>query len=417
MKSVCRTVLVLLLTFLFAKIGTAQRYFLAAVAHTSRSYVVTSSKTTDAVGQPLVIVLPDERGIANAFGSEAQWSLLAKSAIIVFPVQMKDGWNCTDKSNDVLFLTKLISDVHNHFNIDRQTIFLMASVEALCLGNRLKNQPGFSHVNISPLPKDFSQQQLLNAVDSSMRNWQGARSSFQYKPGRSYVDSILTQGFNSLDSLRKHSWHKRRTLSFHRGGLYFLANAQTAADYKTFVNVPASHSYNGFQYTSWGNDSMAYFLDFSFLTISQQQAVPLSGGSVLVTVGGGILTSFVAGWKYAFYRHKARPYVAFGAGPMSLIIFGGRFDAGNSSAFASASGSPPSASSLKSTSRTNMVSIIESGLDLRLSKWLYTSCNLRYTHSGTFENAGGINAVRAFSVSVSVGVIMGANKENFPVKK
>jgi hypothetical protein len=62
--------------------------------------------------------------------------------------------------------------------------------------------------------------------------------------------------------------------------------------------------------------------------------------------------------------------------------------------------------------RINTLAIIESGMDLRLGKRAYVSFNVRYTHSGSFEKAGGINAVRAIGVNTSIGLILGANKEN-----
>jgi outer membrane protein W len=390
----------------------AQRSFQIDVSNKSRSYLVASSNAIDLFNQPLVIVLHEKDHLNTAFGSEKEWRSVSKPVLIAFPMVSGRDWDCNDKSTDSLFVSMLIVHLQNQFRANRHSILLVGSENSICLVQKIKSEIGSEHIKTTQLSPGFRQPAIVYAIDEWVNALDLSIEKNPLRPRKSRVDSILTAGFSSVDSIKLHSWHKRRTLSVSTGGFYFLPNAIAPTDYTTYINVANSNSYLSFQYSSWGSDSLAFFLDVGLLGIPQKQDINLAGGTASVTVGGGLLSTFVGGFKYAFYRHKARPYVAFGAGPMSMIIFGGKFEAGNMAAFGPSDGGvPPSSSNLKMASRLNMIAIIESGMDLRLSKRFYTSFNIRYSHSGSFENAGGINSVRAIGANVAIGFILGANKE------
>ncbi len=390
----------------------AQRSFQIDVGNKSRSYLITSSNSIDLFNQPLVIVLHEKDELSTTFGSEKQWRTVSKPVLIAFPMVLGRHWDCDQDSPDSLFVSKLIVELQDQFRVNRHSILLVGSENSFCLMQKIKNRFGSEHIKTTQLSSGFRQPAIIDSIEEWANALDLSIEKNPLKPRKSRVDSILTAGFTSVDSMKLHSWHKRKTLSISTGGFYFLPNAIAPTDYKTYINVANSNSYLSFQYSNWGSDSLAFFLDIGLLNIPQKQDINLAGGTASVTVGGGLLSTFVAGFKYAFYRHRARPYVAFGAGPMSLIIFGGKFEADNMAAFGPGDGgAPPSSSNLKMASRLNMVAIVESGLDLRLSKRLYTSFNIRYSHSGSFENAGGINSVRAIGANVAIGFILGANKE------
>ncbi len=398
----------IVLFFIFATTAKAQRSFITEIGKTTRSYYLTFSKLSSTQNQPLVIILQGVKGLTS---SEIKLNDVVTPSLIVFPRSIDNKWHCDKSNTDIAFITKLINELYKEFQIDRTKIVIIGTNSALCLVNEVKTTTELKQISSIELKSEFSQAELVSTINGWF-NSASFLSNKAVKPKMTHVDSILTGGFTSLDSLKRNSWHKRKTLSISRGGFYFLPEALTTTDYKTYVNVANSKNFTTLQYTNWGSDSLAYFLEIGYLGIPQNQDVNLAGGTASVTVGGGILTTFLAGFKYSFYRHKARPYFAFGAGPMSMVIFGGKFEASSNTSFSSADGGRPSSNNFKMAARINTLAIIESGMDLRLGKRTYVSFNVRYTHSGSFDKAGGINAVRAIGVNTSIGLILGANKES-----
>lgn len=349
-----------------------------------------------AANQPLLLVIATERLRSH----DSLFTSWAQSRVVAC---MNSAARGQDSATTSAKLVGVIGEIFNNYHIDRNQVdvYVVSSTSSTSLAALAPETVRSVHF----IPSLTSLLQLVNPEPSTTSGTSGQKFSLWKKPSLE-ADRELHET-ERRDSLAMKNWHKRSTLEFRLGTLAFLGAAKTASDRQTLMDVTHAHTTVSFRYTKHTCDSIAWFVDFSFLIIPKKQEVSFDDGAISGTGGGGTVNMITWGFKYTFRQSRYRPFVELGVGPATLFIVGGSFSA------SSFSGVDPGSigSSLKSAIRQTMQVTFGTGMDIRTSKRIAIGWSLHYIHSGTFDAAGSINSIKAFNTSFSFGYIIGAGKE------
>jgi hypothetical protein len=212
-----------------------------------------------------------------------------------------------------------------------------------------------------------------------------------------------------IDSIKRNRWEKRTTIDLQASRFIMLPAVKTGIDDKTYMDISDVKRLYTLEMTKWMNDSMAWFIDVSWLKIPKKQEVSFDFNGTNVNIkgegGGGTIVPIAVGFKYAIHRNVFRPYFQLGTGPLYMFIIGGKFGANSTTL-------DPSSirNHLKSESRLVMHFSLGTGYEWRLGKRVYNKGDVKYLHSGRFDSAGQVNAIKGFSIGFGFGYILGINK-------
>lgn len=386
-----------LLVCLISFTGWSQKAFLKQIGDQNRAYLFTSTGQNISDNNPLFIILHANQSKAfEAYKSDEIWKSIPSEANIVFPGGWEDTWSCKDSSQlgkDAQFIDEIISTAYSNFKIDRNRVYLIALPGSSCVGEFIKEQYPNSVSQIINLPANQSSpEQIVDEIERLIDAGKKTESSYSLYHPPVYDDNIDT-----MDILKKTTWHQRWVLGIHTGGLFILGSSRTETTAETYMDIADLHSFSGIELTKWMNDSMAWFLDISRLKIPMQQDI----GSYTVTSGGGRLLVVTAGFKYQLVKNPFyKPYVMLGTGFMQLMVFGGKFSTVSQTM-----------GSMDAAMRKLFHTTIGIGSDLRFGKRVVLGGQLKYIHSSQIKEAGSITAVRGFNINISASYILNANSE------
>lgn len=388
-----------------------QSVFLTTVNGESRGYLVVQSRD-GVVNQPLVIVLHAGGSSAEAtFRNEAMWKSLQRPATIIFPMATDGRWRCDagpGRDNDLLLIRQIISEAYDNYRIDRNRVFIIGEGDSYCLALAFKESS--SELVAAVLQgRNTSRQHdtMISASDSLLRAEQrvGNRFDLWTQP----IDPLRDFQREREDSIKRYSWNRRTSWVLGAGGFVMLGLVKTDVDDKTYMDIGDAHQQFQLTVTKWMNDSLSWFVNVSWLRIPRKQEVKITyqGTGMLVKGegGGGAVVPITVGLKYAFYRHAFRPYVAFGTGPTSVMVLGGKFRSTSTNI-------DPAAlqDDIAMEVRNVFHVMLGTGCEWRISKRMVITGDITYLHSGQFESAGQVNAVRGFSANTGIGYLMGVNR-------
>jgi len=370
-----------------------QRAFVATVGQQARSYtIVHISASEDAYNLPLLILIfNDESKTPDASGFSERGVIVATPSILQTAT---DCSNAIALENDIAFLSKLIDDTYQNFRIDRNRIYIVSRSTEGCLADSLATRkPGF----ISKHIKLFAGESLADAMTRARQPTAQSPTAPKYELWKNPLYDPERAREAHEDSIRLYRWERRTTIEFRMGRFDMLGVVRTPKD-KTYMDVADAHTMMDLHINHWMSDSMAWFVDIGRLRVPQRQEF----NGARIEMGGGTILSLSWGLKYTFHRHNLRPYITLATGPLSFLVFGGKF---------SLNTDPQQArSKIKAEVRTAMQTKIGTGIEGRIGKRICMGAHVAYIHSSQFKSAGSVNAVRGFYNSLSVGYIMGANK-------
>lgn len=393
------TCLLFFLIFASIKFANGQRAFLANVNGVSRSYHLYNSGTReDQPNLPLIIFLGiDPAGIESIGKSDPILTGLNVPAILVFPASIKEPCaGNTALTNDLAFLKTIAEEVYENLRINRNKVFIISRGKSDCLAE--------SYVKANPQAiastRHFSNsEEDLSTLLEAARNFliSDAGSSQHYDLWRNPLYNEEEHKKEVEDSIKLVRWGRRVSVEL-RTGLFFMHPSVRTEKDQTYMDISDARQLLDLHITSWMNDSMGWFVDIGWLKLPQKQEVD----GARIEAGGGMILPVTFGLRYALYRQKARPYFLLGAGPMPVIVFGGRFSMN----------SDPNQikNKIKAEARFALHTTIGTGMDYRIGKRIVVGGHARYIHSSEFKTAGSVNAIRGFNISLSGGYIIGANR-------
>lgn len=379
----------------------AQRTFLVSVRGQQKSYAVTHvNARDDQYNLPLVVLaLNAAGGKLGVSIDDLKAQLAGGHVILAAPFSLFPDAGCSDINsieNNLLLLQTIIEDAYNNFRIDRNRVFVIGSVADACLMDSLvRRYPGA----VSGVKKlnsaDLSSAGIARALAEVLTRKAAGGEKFQL-----WSNPLVTEESRKIqyeDSIRQHRWQKRTTVEFRFGRFDMLGSVKTDAD-RTYMDVTDAHAMQELHINRWMSDSFAWFLDIGRLKVPQRQEF----NGARIEMGGGMIMFVTYGLKYTFYRHKLRPYVSLATGPLSFMVFGGKFSQNSDPSQAK--------NNIEAEVRTAMQTRLGVGIEGRLGKRIALGAHVIYIHSSAFESAGSVRAIRGFDNSLSFGYILGANR-------
>lgn len=381
------------------KFANGQRAFLSKVNGVSRSYHLYNSTTQeDQPNLPLIIFLGiDPAGSESINKSHSISTRFNVPAILIFPTSIREP--CAGDSvltNDLAFLKVIIGEVYENHRINRNKVFIISRGESDCLAEayvKANPQAIASTRHFSNSEEDLNT--LLEAAGYFLTS--DAGTSQHYGLWRNPLYNEEEHKKQVEDSIKLARWGRRVSVEL-RTGLFFMHPFVRTEKDQTYMDISDARQLLDLHITSWMNDSMGWFVDIGWLKLPQKQEVD----GARIEAGGGMILPVTFGLRYALYRQKARPYFLLGAGPMPVIVFGGRFSMN----------SDPNQikNKIKAEARFALHTTIGTGMDYRIGKRIVVGGHARYIHSSEFKTAGSVNAIRGFNISLSGGYIIGANR-------
>lgn len=368
-----------------------QRSFITMVGQQQRSYTISHvNAPDDTYNLPLLIIaFNDETKTLPATGFNGPGMIVAVPKI---------SPDCSDLSalkNDITFLTTIIRETYENFRIDRNRVYIISSSTTACLADSLMH---YKENLITKTVRLRATETLTEAITRAVQLTDQPVEEPKYALWRNPLYDAEQEQKRKEDSIRLHRWDKRISVEFRMGRFDMLGAVKTEED-GTYMDVTDAHSMMSLYVNRWMNDSMAWFVDISRLKIPQLQEF----NGARIEMGGGMVLSLTYGLKYTFYRHKLRPYMLLGTGPLSFMVFGGRF---------TQNVDPQQIRSvIESEVRMALQTKIGTGIEGRLGKRISIGAHALYIHSSEFKSAGSVRAIRGFYNSLSVGYILGANKD------
>lgn len=390
-----------------------QSSFTIKIDNHNRGYLLTTSGS-EAPNLPLVIILhPDGSNARETFHSESLWKKLSRPAVLVFPLSVNNRWICQDSTSstaDQKFLSAIIDQAYDNYHVDRNRVYIIASGDGYCISQDFYNsypkkvtrvfeysvKVGGNEDSITPVLDRF----IPTAAEKEMgyQLWRKVR-----------LDSVREEKAK-IDSIKANRWARRTTFALKASRFFMLPTVNTGIDDKTYMDITNVRTLYTFEVTQWMNDSMAWFVDVSWLKIPNKQEVSFDFNGANTTIkgegGGGAIIPLSVGFKYALHHNAFRPYFELSTGPMAVTVIGGKFRANSTNM-------DPSqiASDLKSESRLVMHITLGTGYEWRLGKRIYNTAQLKYIHSGQFDSVGQVNAIKGFSIAFGLGYVMGIKKD------
>lgn len=400
------------LVLVFADRSTGQSFFSIKINDQNRGYLVVASRS-ESPNLPLVIVLhADGASAMQAFRSEAVWQKMSRPALLAFPLLKHESWGCRDRTafyENEIFLSRLIDQIYENYRVDRNRVYIMASGEGYCFiqdfykGNPSKLAGVFEY----SVKQEDDEQSIAAAIDVLIPA--GSEKDMGYQLWQKVRLDDRSEEEIKADSIRRNRWHGRTAIALKASRFIMLPGVKTGIDDKTYMDISNVKTLYTLEVTRWINDSMALFIDASWLKIPQKQEVTFdymgSNASVKGEGGGGAIVPIAIGFKYALHRSAFRPYCQLSTGPIMVFVVGGKFKANSSTL-------DPSAvrTNLDSESRLVIHFSLGSGYEWRLGKRIYNTGELKYLHSGHFDSAGQVDAIRGFSFGLGFGYILGIKK-------
>lgn len=386
--------IVFLLTFIVLFIpGYGQRSFVVNVGSTNRSYTAVHLNSNDQTKNlPLVVLAFNLNG--NIL---PQNTTLTKAGVIVAAtsqLQITAGCsNPTSLYNDMAFVETIIEDSYENFKIDRNKVYIVGDVSSACLIDSIIHRKGTAVNTVRMTVRETIEQVIARTVSLT----QVTSNSPQYEVWKyPLYDPILAQRHYE-DSIKRNRWEGRTSVEFRMGRFDMLGLVKTGSD-KTYMDVSDSHVMMDLHINHYISDSISWFVDIGRLKVPQRQET----SGVRIEMGGGMILSLTYGLKYTFYRSRLRPYLMIGTGPLSFMVFGGRFSMNSDPAQVK--------NKIDAEVRMAMQTKIGTGMESRVGRRIAVGVHVAYIHSSEFKPAGSVNAMRGFYNSVSVGYILGTNK-------
>lgn len=383
---------------------SAQRIFTVTVKGENRTYLYAQkSSNKEEANQPLVIVLhPGQENAYAAYKSlKAHWDTLEQPVHLAFPNAINSKWDCEPQYgivNDAELIHTIIEDAFTNFHINRNKVYVLFGDGSSCL----------SDVYQSLYPNTVSGTSHFKAIDSTLvtqvNHFLEVKQEKETPKEQSYAlwrppVTDLEPKEDPMDSLIKHTLHKRWVLTLHTGRLFLLGNVKTDISDGTYVDLSDANAFLGLQVTRWMNDTIGWFFDISRLKVPETQ---VSSGNVNA-MGSGVVMPITIGFKYAFMYGKFRPYAFLGTGPMTLMVFGGRLYSSGSTGMMRPS--------MNHEMRTVFHTSLGGGADVRIGRYVILGGEVRYIHSAEFDSAGSIDAIRGFNFNISASFILNADRK------
>lgn len=352
------------------------------------------------VNAPVILWLFSDAQTLKAIpAQDTIWKRVSRPVVMLLPSPSKEVWTCSDAiklKDNVTFLQTILAEVYANFHIDRNRVYIVSDASSKCLAESFVNRFPQQAVLV---PSTVSAAASVNGMIDIANTVLDIRPSSTpvYKKWENPLFDAEARRVEVEDSIKRVRWERRTSIEFRMGGLYLLPGVRSEKD-KTYMNIRDAHSVLDLHVTSWMNDSMAWFVDVGWIKVPQKQEVD----GVRIEAGGGMILPITVGFRYAFHRSKMRPYILLGTGPMSVLVFGGRFSTNINPDYIK--------NKIKAEARVAFHTTLGTGIDGRLGKRILTGVHLRYIHSSEFESAGAVNAIRGFTASISAGYILGANR-------
>lgn len=392
--------IVFLLAALICTRGHAQRVFMTMIKQQQRSYTVVSVNTDEyTYNLPLVILaLPIEADSLGAYVTKLKVALKGERAILAVPRNLRTKV-CADSiaiQNDVAFLETILQEVYDNFKIDRNRVYVIGVHPGCMIDSFAQRSMSRWILKTSTISvREHSSQAIAHRVGQLIAAPTPADLHYSLWTNPLMDSERKRQAYE--DSIRLHRWEKRTSIEFRIGRFDMLGLVKTEED-KTYMDVTDAHVMRDLHISKWMNDSMAWFFDIGQLKVPQRQEF----NGVRIEMGGGMILSLTWGLKYTFYRYKIRPYILFGTGPLSFMVFGGRFS--------QTSSQQQIKNKIEAEVRIAMQTKVGTGVEGRVGKRISVGAHILYTHSSEFKSAGSVRAIRGITNSLSVGYIIGVNK-------
>lgn len=373
----------------------AQRSFVALIDQQPRSYnVIHLNSNDETYNLPLIILACD-----GDFKSYPGY-MSGTGIVIAKPNGIQTTQGCADATmlqRNITFLETVIQDTYSNFKTDRNRVYIISDRKHTCLADSITDRkPGLVTKVIRLATDELITDAISRAVSPSPIASSPAEPKYALWK-KTVLQDAEQQRLAREDSIRRHRWAKRTTLEFRMGRFDMLGSVKTAGD-QTYMDVTDAHTTQDIHITRWMTDSTSWFVDIGRLKVPQHQEF----NGARIEMGGGMIFSITYGLRYTFYRRKLRPYVMLGTGPLSFMVFGGRF---------SENTDPQQIRhQIEAEVRMAMQTKIGIGIEGRLGKRIALGAHAVYIHSSEFKSAGSVNAIRGFSNSLSIGYILGANK-------
>lgn len=370
----------------------AQRSFVALVDRQSRGYTIAHLNSTDETyNLPLIVLICD--GDVQTYPGY----LSGTGLVMARPNNLQVMPGCSDAAtlqNDIRFLETIIQDTYSNFKTDRNRVYVITDTKRRCLADSIADR---KQGLITKIIRLSTNEAITDAISRAVSPDVQPAAEQKYSLWKNPLHDADYERLAREDSIRFHRWEKRTSVEFRLGRFDMLGTVKTKGD-KTYMDVTDAHSMMDIHINRFMTDSTSWFIDVGRLKVPQHQEF----NGARIEMGGGMILSITYGLKYTFYRRKLRPYIMLGTGPLSFMVFGGKF---------SQNIDPQKIRhEIEAEVRMAMQTKIGTGIEGRLGKRIAVGAHAMYIHSSEFKSAGSVNAVRGFYNSFSVGYILGANK-------
>lgn len=370
----------------------AQRSFVALVDRQSRGYTIAHLNSTDETyNLPLIVLVCD--GDVQTYPGY----LSGTGLVMARPNNLQVMPGCSDAAtlqNDIRFLETIIQDTYSNFKTDRNRVYVITDTKRRCLADSIADR---KQGLITKIIRLSTNEAITDAISRAVSPDVQPAAEQKYSLWKNPLHDADYERLAREDSIRFHRWEKRTSVEFRLGRFDMLGTVKTKGD-KTYMDVTDAHSMMDIHINRFMTDSTSWFIDVGRLKVPQHQEF----NGARIEMGGGMILSITYGLKYTFYRRKLRPYIMLGTGPLSFMVFGGKF---------SQNIDPQKIRhEIEAEVRMAMQTKIGTGIEGRLGKRIAVGAHAMYIHSSEFKSAGSVNAVRGFYNSFSVGYILGANK-------
>ncbi len=371
----------------------SQRSFTVNVHNQMRSYATVQLNSTDKTyNLPLIILAFDTHG--NAFPLPAD--LTKEGVLIAAPGQLQITLICSNPAalqNDIAFLETIIQDSYENFRIDRNKTYIVGNASSACLIDSIISRKATLMKTVRMTAKETIGEVIVRTLALTKQT----ATEDQYKVWKNPLyDPVIAQKQHE-DSIKRHRWEKRTSIEFRMGRFDMLGLVKTGSD-KTYMDVSDAHTMMDLHVNYYISDSISWFVDIGRLKVPQRQ----EASGARIEMGGGMILSVTYGLKYTFYRSRLRPYLMIGTGPLSFMVFGGRFSMNSDPAQIK--------NKIEAEVRMAMQTKIGTGIEGRIGRRIAVGVHVAYIHSSEFKPAGSVNALRGFYNSLSVGYVLGTNK-------
>lgn len=407
------TLLCLFLIELGSITGQAQRLFVLKIDSTNRTYLLHTHLKEEDAGHnaPLVILLTPKGLTAGDLYDRAIYEKqLYRQAVIALPNALRSDWGCTfqdslSASGNAKLLNQMIGEVYRNFKINRDNITIISNGRDSCMVHKVREEyPSARWQSSYSLGSDeASKTKILREIHGLLSEQTTRNSAFFER----YTDPFAPKKTTPLERMIEQGYYNRWVVDIRYGGMVFLKSIKTEMKEDAYLDLSKSVTPLSFSITKWFSDSTAYFLEFSRMPVSRQQEI---NGSSL-TIGGGMMRNFTAGFKYAPLTEKRlRPCFSLATGAMWINIRGGKITMNGSPPPATGSGPPGGRppGNINDQRRVFLHTTLEGGADYRLTRRVIVNAYLKYLHSAQFEPLGSIKAARGFSFSVGAGYVLNA---------